>query len=68
MMKEWISIFDDMPQIQKRLKYCTVDVRCRTEKGREFIGFYHEEQADWFEQTASGYKRVREEVTQWQIL
>lgn len=70
MMKEWISIFDDMPLKEKGYKHLSVDVRCQTANGREFIGCYHEEDAEWYElkKNGSGFKKVREEVTAWQTL
>lgn len=67
LMNDWVNVSDDLPQVDPRYRYLSVDVSCLTDAGIIYKGFYHYREKEWWESNlADGVKKIN--VIKWQSL
>ena len=66
-MKDFVSVWDDMPLDDPNFVNLTVDVKCLLKDGSIVRGFYDNRDAIWHIQAERGYKKTLD-VIAWSSL
>jgi len=65
-MDEWISVFDDMPQIKRGLSHVSVDVIAKLKDKTEVKAFYADNYDEWF--YADNCHKIYQKVIAWKSI